>query len=127
MKIRLAIIFGILIWFLNYVLTSVFNPIFTATLRNIDVVVPIIMIIVTGFFGILYIRTIDENEIIEGFLVGILFVIIDIIFDYIFFILPQKNDYMIGDFSLHLISMTVLTILITTFLGYLAQMNIDLK
>lgn len=127
MKIRLAIIFGILIWFLNYVLTSVFNPIFTATLRNIDVVVPIIMIIVTGFFGILYIRTIDENEIIEGFLVGILFVIIDIIFDYIFFIFPQKNAYMIGDFSLHLISMTVLTILITTFLGYLAQMNIDLK
>ena len=31
------------------------------------------------------------------------------------------------DYTMHLLSMTILTLLITTFLGYLAQMSIDLK
>ena len=86
-----------------------------------------IKIIVKGFFGVLYIRTIDENETIEGFLVWIIFVIIDFICDYVFFIIPQQNTFIIGNQTLHIISITVSTILITTFLGYLAQMTIDLK
>ncbi len=127
MRLKLAIIFGILIWFLTFILSSLINPIFTANVRNINIVVPIITIIVTGFFGILYIRAIDTNEIVEGFLVGIIFVITDIVCDYIFFILPKNNIYIIGNYSMHIISTILLTLLITTFLGYLAQMTIDLK
>jgi Na+-driven multidrug efflux pump len=56
MKLKLAIIFGIIIWIVTYVLSSIFNPIFTDNLPSVNIVVPIIMIIVTGFFGILYIR-----------------------------------------------------------------------
>ena len=127
MKIKLAIIYGIVIWFLTYVLSSVLNPIFTDNLPNINIVVPIIMIIVTGFFGILYIRNIEKNEVIEGFLVGIIFIIMDIVCDYVFIMLPQQKALIIEDYPLHLFSMIVLTLLITTFLGYLAQMKIDLK
>ncbi|MCQ2970283.1 hypothetical protein SAMN05216439_0339 [Methanobrevibacter gottschalkii] len=127
MKIKLAIIFGVLIWILTFVLSATFNPIFTTNVRNVNIVVPIITIIVTGFFGILYIRAIDTNEIVEGFLVGIIFVIIDIILDYIFIISLQKNLYIIGNYTLHVFSMITITLLITTFLGYLAQMTIDLK
>lgn len=127
MKIKLAIIFGVIIWFLTYVLTSILNPIFTDNLPNINIVVPIIIIIVTGFFGILYIRNIEKNEVIEGFLVGVIFIIIDAICDYVFFIIPHHEPLMIQDYPLHLISMIILTLLITTFLGYLAQMSIDLK
>ena len=127
MKIKLAIIFGILIWFLTYVLTSFFNPIFTDNLPNINIVVPIIMIIVTGFFGILYIRNIEKNEVIEGFLVGLIFIFIDMLCDYIFFILPQNRPLIIQNYPMHIFSMIILTLLITTFLGYLAQMKIDLK
>ncbi|WP_432645394.1 hypothetical protein [Methanobrevibacter sp.] len=127
MKIKLAIIFGVIIWFLTFILSSIFNPIFTTNIHSANIVVPIITIIITGFFGILYIRAIDDNEIFEGFLAGIIFVIIDIIFDYIFFIFPHKEIYIIGSYPMHLFSIIILTLLITTFLGYLAQMTIDLK
>ena len=127
MKIKLAIIFGIVTWFLTYVLSSVLNPIFTDNLPNINIVVPIIIIIITGFFGILYIRNIEKNEVIEGFILGVIFIVIDVVCDYLFFILPQHRPLMIQDYPMHLLSMIILTLLITTFLGYLAQMTIDLK
>ena len=85
------------------------------------------MIFVTGLFGTLYIRNIETNEILEGFLVGILFSICDIILDYIFFIIPNNHTLIFGNFTIHLISMTLVTIFMTTFLGYLAQMNINLN
>ena len=127
MKIKKAIIYGILIWILTYILSVIFNPIFTYNLSDVNIVVPIIIIIVTGFFGILYIRNIDQNEVIEGLLVGIVFVIIDIICDYIFLMIAQRNPLIVGDFPTHIIAMFVITLSITTFLGYLAQMKIDLK
>ena len=127
MKVKLAIAFGIIIWAITYILSSIFNPIFTAYIPNINIIVPLLIIIVTALFGILYIRNIETNEVIEGILVGIIFVIIDIILDLIFFMIPGNNELIFGDFTIHVISMTIITLLITTFLGYLAQMNIDLK
>ena len=127
MKIKLAIIYGILTWLITYVLSEIFNPIFTDNLPHINIVVPIIIIIVTGFFGILYIRNIDKNEVIEGFLAGAIFIIMDMVCDYVFLIIPHSAALIVEDYPLHLLSMIILTLLITTFLGYLAQMKIDLK
>ena len=127
MKLKLAIIFGILIWIITYLLTSLINPIFTKNLPGINIIVPIISILTTGFFGILYIRNIDSNEVIEGLTAGIIFIIVDIICDYIFSSFPNSKSLIFTDYSLHLTSMIILTLLITTFLGYLAQMSIDLK
>lgn len=127
MKLKLAIIFGILIWFLTYVLSEILNPLFTDNLPQINIIVPIIVIILTGFFGILYIRNINENEVIEGLIAGVIFILVDIICDVIFLVIPHQQNMTFGDYQLHVISMIILTLLITTFLGYLAQMNIDLK
>ena len=127
MKLKLAIILSIVIWILTYVLTSIFNPMFTDNIPHINIVIPIITIIVTGFFGIIYIRSIETNEIVEGILFGIIVVIIDILLDLIFFIIPNNPTPLFDNFQLHAISITVITLLITTLLGYLAQMTIDLK
>lgn len=127
MKLKLAIIFGILIWFLTYLLTEILNPLFTDNLPQINIIVPIIVIILTGFFGILYIRNINENEVIEGLIAGVIFILVDVICDVIFLVIPHQQNMIFGDYQLHVISMIILTLLITTFLGYLAQMNIDLK
>jgi len=127
MKLKLGIICGILIWVISTVLMEIFNPIFNSSLPHVNIIVPIITIIVTGFFGIIYIRNIESNEVVEGILVGILFVVIDIIMDFIAFILPQTQNLIIGDYPVHALSIAIITLLITTFLGYLAQMNIDLK
>ncbi len=127
MKIKLAILFGILIWIFTYLLTAILTPIFAYRLPEINLLAPAIMIIVIGFFGILYIRNIDENEVIEGFAAGAVFIIIDIILDYIFLLNLNPINTMFSSYRLHLFSTIILTLLITTFLGYLAQMNIDLK
>ena len=127
MKLKLAIIFGIAIWVLSYVLSSILGPIFTDNLPYIDLIIPLITIVVTGFFGILYIRNIETNEVVEGVLVGMIFVIVDIILDMIFLVVPNTQNIMFDNFPVHVISVAILTLLITTFLGYLAQMKIDLK
>ena len=127
MKLKLAIICGILIWVITTILSEIFNPLFTTNLPNVDIIVPIITIFVTGLFGIIYIRNIETNEVVEGIIVGVIFVIIDIILDTLIFILPNTKNMIVGNYQLHFISITIITILITTFLGYLAQMKIDLK
>lgn len=127
MKLKLAIISGILIWIFSTILTEIFNPIFNSNLPHINIIVPIITIIVTGFFGIIYIRNINKNEVVEGFIVGIIFIVIDVVLDTIVFILPKSNNLIVADYPMHVISITIITLMITTFLGYLAQMKVDLK
>ena len=127
MKIKLAVIFGILIWIITLILAEIFTPIFTFSLPDTNLIVPLIMIFVTGFFAILYIRNIDENEVIEGLLAGMVFIVIDIILDYIFLLNLNPISLMFTNYQLHLFSTIVITLLITTFIGYLAQMTIDLK
>ena len=127
MKLKLAIIFGIVIWVLSYILSSALGPIFTDNLPYIDLIKPLTIIVVTGFFGILYIRNIETNEVVEGILAGIIFVIVDVILDMIFFVIPNTPNIMFDYYTIHVLSVAIITILITTFLGYLAQMKIDLK
>ena len=127
MKIKLAIIFGILIWILTYFLSEILNPILIKYIPYNQIAIPLVIIIVTGFFGILYIRNIDENEVVEGVLMGMIFIIIDIILDYIFFINIGLSSIIFENYPYHFVSMIALILLITTFLGYLAQMKIDLK
>ena len=127
MKLKLAIVFGIIIWILTFALTSILNPIFTDNIPRVNIVIPLTMIIVTGFFGILYIRTIETNEVVEGFLAGVVFVVVDIVMDYLVFVLLGVKTLMVENYSVHIVSTVVVTLLITTFLGYLAQMTIDLK
>lgn len=127
MKLKLGIIYGILIWFFVYLITSIFSPLITDNIPYINIVTPITIIAVTGFFGILYIRDITENEVIEGFKIGIIFILMDAIFDFVFFIIPNQTNFLIEDYPIHVISMIILTLITTTLLGYLAQMEIDLK
>ena len=127
MELKLAIIYGILIWILSYIISSVFNPIFTDNLTYVNIVGLITMIIIIGFFGILYIRNIESNEVIEGIIVGIIFIIVHFICDLIFTILPNYNPTILEYYIPHILSMAIMTLIITTSLGYFAQMNVDLK
>ena len=127
MKIKLAIVYGILSWFFIYVISTILNPYVVDNIPYINIVIPFAIIIVTGFFGILYIRNFNSNEVQEGFLLGITFFVIDILCDLVFFIIPENYNIIVDSYSVHLISMIIIIPLITTFLGYLAQMNIELR
>jgi hypothetical protein len=127
MKLKLAIIYGILIWIITYLATWIMLKIFSNSLLSLNITIPIIFIIVTGFFGILYIRNINGNEVIEGLIGGVIFILVDVIFDFSFSIISKTPNIMYTDYEFHVFSIIVITLLITTFLGYLAQMSIDLK
>ena len=128
MKLKLAVIFGILIWFITHLVTTYLNPIFIDNAPYVNILVPVTSIVITGFFGILYIRTIETNEVVEGFLGGVVFAVINMICDFILSILQNTSPIILdNNFIVHFIPMIITTLLITTFLGYLAQMNIDLK
>ena len=127
MKIKLGIICGIIIWFFTNLITAIIQPSIIDDITYLNLIFPLSIIIFTGFFGIIYIREINENEIIEGMQVGFLFVIIDIICDLIFFILPNNTNVLLLNYPSHIMLMLLLMLLTTTFLGYLAQMNIELK
>ena len=127
MKVKLGIICGIIIWFLTNVLTTLIQPSFIDNTTYFNLIFPAIIIIITGFFGIIYIREINENEIIEGIKVGFLFVIIDIVLDLIFFVIPKNANILLSNYPTHIALMLILMLLTTTFLGYLAQMKIELK
>lgn len=127
MKVKLGIIIGVVIWILIN-LTSLFvKPTIIDNVTYTNLIVPICIIIITGFFSILYIREIDENELIEGIKIGILIIIIDIILDMAFFIIPNRPNILLSNYPNHVLIMSFITLIITTFLGYLAQMNIELK
>lgn len=127
MKIKLGIIYGFLIWLLTYIISSIVQPVIIENIEYVNIIVPLSIIIVTGFFGILYIRNIAENEVIEGIKVGILFIIIDVILDIIFFIIPHYKNVLILNYPMHVGYMIIIMLTITTLLGYLAQMKIELK
>ena len=65
MKSKLAVIFGVLIWFITHLVTAYLNPIFIDNVPYVNILVPVTSIVITGFFGILYIRTIETNEVVE--------------------------------------------------------------
>ena len=126
MKLKLAIIYGALIWVLVHVLQGIFKPIFNYTLPYFNMLFTIISIVVTGFFGILYIRNINKNEVDEGILAGIVFGVVYLILDFVCLLLfPER--FLIPNYPLNVASMIVINLLLTTFLGYLAQMEINLK
>lgn len=127
MNIKLALIFGVLIWILTCIFTSIFDSIFGNNVLPTTIAIPIIIIILIVFFGILYIRNFNSNEVIEGMTCGIIFILVDIVLDMAVFIIPHVQTQIIQSYPVHVLMMTIMTLLITTFLGYLAQMNIDLK
>lgn len=121
MNIKLGIFYGVLIWIITYILSFILNPARIMHTTYSNLIIPLIIIVVTGFFGILYIREINRNEVIEGFLVGIIFIIINVSLN-----LLTENLHMAA-YHTPVIVMSVIMILITTFLGYLSQMRIELK
>ena len=127
MKLKLAITYGILEWGLIYLITVILNHFITDDLPYIDITIPLSIIIVTTILTVLYIRNFDSNEVIEGLKLGIILFIIDLICDALFLELINNHNPIIENYPIHVISMLIMIPLITTFIGYLAQMEIELR
>ncbi len=127
MRLKIGIIYGVIIWIITHLFFSLTHPIIDAHTNNSNFILVLFIIIVSGFFSILYIREINKNEVLEGLFGGIIFAIIDIVLDLVFFVIPNNHNIIISNYTTHIILISVMLITIPTFLGYLAQMNIELK
>ncbi|MDL2271282.1 hypothetical protein LJC03_05720 [Methanobrevibacter sp. OttesenSCG-928-I08] len=127
MKAKLAITYGILTWFFIYILSTFLSQVHIDDgIPHINIFIPLSIIIVTIFFGILYIRNFNKNEVKEGFLLGIMLFVVDLILDNILMIIVGPTKLIIDTSPMHILTMLILFPLITTLLGYLAQMKIEL-
>ena len=127
MRLKIGIIYGVLIWIITHLVFAVTHPIIDAYTANSNFILAICIIIVSGFFSILYIREINKNEVFEGLIGGILFAIIDIVLDLAFFVIPNNQNILLPNYTTHILLTSAMLIILPTFLGYLAQMNIELK
>lgn len=127
MKIKKAIIYGIILWILTYFIGLIFKPLIIDGIPYINLVIPISITIITTTIGILYIRDINDNELFEGFLLGIVLFFTILICDLIYFVFFNEFNPFIEDFIFHLIFLLIFIPFITSLLGYLAQMTIELR
>jgi hypothetical protein len=127
MKTKLAITYGILTWICIYILSKFLSQFhINDGIGYINIFIPFSIIVVSIFFGILYIRNFNKNEVKEGFLLGIVFFITDIVLDEIVMIIYGPSRFLIDNNPIHILTMLILFPLITTLLGYLAQMKVEL-
>lgn len=127
MKLKLAIVLGFISWLLIILISVLINPLIIDSVTYIPIIIPISIIIVTGILGTVYIREINKNETIEGFKLGIIFLIIDIICDLLIKYLTNNHIFLLNDYKVHIIYTIILTPIITTILGYLAETEIKLE
>jgi len=126
MKLKLAITYGVIIWILVYLVSILIEPYFIEDIAYINVLIPLTLIITSTFFGILYIRQFNENEVLESFLLGVVFLFCDLGLN-IIYVLISGNSMIISINPIHILSTGFIYILITTLLGYLAQMKVELN
>lgn len=127
MKIKKALIYGFLCWLVVEIISAIFSVFITPGVQFNTIIIPIIIFITTGFFGIFYIRNFDRNELFEGFVGGLIFFLVDLICDLIFIIWPNNVTILFNDYLLHLVCTMIIMPFTLTVLGYLAQMPIQLK
>ena len=126
MDLKRAIIYGFLSWLFICIISSIIAPFLDIdSLPYINLSIPITIIVVTGFFGILYIREFNEHEIREGFKAGLVFFIMDILCDLSFFILPGNPNAIEEPYSTNLVSMFKLIIKKKTYICNLPKITIS--
>ena len=127
MKYKLAITSGVILWI---VITGISIMLYTYIVKNdisyITLLLPISIIILTSIFTIIYIRNFNSNELLEGIKLGIVFIIINFIGDYILLFLLIRF-MKIPLFPTYPLEMVFFILLATTFIGYLAQMPVELR
>jgi len=110
------IFFGFLIWLIVFIVSVAIYPIHESNRPFFESIMPVVITLGTIIFSILYFRDIKEDLIKEGIIVGILWLLVNIIIDLFFFMEgPMKMspaDYMM-DIGFTYLIIPIITIGIT--------------
>ena len=121
---RRALIFGFLIWLVPFIVSVIIFPIHDTNRPLFESIMPVAGIVSAIFFLILYFKKVGSNFLQEGIRLGILWLAISLVIDFIMF-LPSNSpmhlslaDYMAD------IGVTYLAIpTITVGVGYLLELR----
>ena len=126
MKWKLAFIFGFASYIFIYIFSNILTPIVHWEVPIVGSLTPVITIFSALIFGTLFIRSEDDNEVVKGFLLGLVFSLVDLILDLAFIflgIISVSNDV----YPFHIILTTLIFLFVTISLGYMANFEVKLK
>ena len=124
MKLKTATIMGVILYFLVYVCSNITNGALDTDLPVFRTYMPVWIIFWTIIFGIIYIRQLPDNELAEGLVLGVYFIIISIILDV--FTTALISHVPFTDYINKIAYIYIFYPLITTALGYMASFEVQL-
>lgn len=126
MNFKKATLCGLLSYFFVVIFSRLSNHSVHIKLFFFNTHMPFWIILGSLIFGVIYIRSIHEYEIFEGFMAGVYFAVLSIIID-IIYIFITTNHINFGIYFTKIAYIYILYPIIITSLGYLANFEVQLK
>ena len=117
--------YGLLSYCFVYISSILTTNIFHVSLKFYYIYMPIWIIFWALVFGIICIRTLNDNEIYHGFIVGLYFAVLSIILDILYILFIHYID--ISTYLTRISYFYIFYPIIMTGLGYLANFEVQLK
>ncbi|WP_295722237.1 hypothetical protein [uncultured Methanobrevibacter sp.] len=130
MNFKKATICGILSYFFVYACSTLTNDSVHMKFFFFNTHLPLWIVFGALIFGVVYVRTLHEHEIFEGFLAGLYFAIISIILDMVTMFFTHNINIGSNFTKIYFAKISYMYIIypiVITSLGYLANFEVQLK
>ncbi|OWT33701.1 hypothetical protein BGI41_00990 [Methanobrevibacter sp. 87.7] len=124
MKWKTATIMSIILYFLVYICSNITNGAINVDLPIFKTYMPVWVIFWSLVFGIIYIRGLPDNELAEGLVLGVYFIIISMILD--IFKSTFISHIPFTEYVCKIAYIYLFYPIITTSLGYMASFEVQL-
>jgi hypothetical protein len=118
---KLALLYGVLIWLIPFVVAFLIYPIRTSNRALFESIMPVVVTMCTVFFSIFYFIKVKIDFLKEGILLGVVWIIISLVIDLAMFMPESPMKMSFVDYMMD-IGLTYLIIpVICIGFGYLLQ------
>lgn len=121
MKLKIVILYGILIWLGPFLISFLIFPLRDTNRPLFESIMPLVLTIMVVFSSVLYFKKIDRRFIREGFIIGVIWFVINILIDLVLFIPESPMQMTFSEYMMD-IGLTYLIIpVITVGFGFLMR------
>ncbi len=116
-----SILFGFLVWLMAFVIAFAIFPIRENNRPLFEAIMPVVLSVITSFFAYKYFKTLSDNYVKEGVMLGIIFILVNWIIDAVIMLSPSPMQMTLLEYFQD-IGLTYFMILpITIGMGFLLQ------
>lgn len=121
MKLKIVILYGILIWLGPFLISFLIFPLRDTNRPLFESIMPLVLTVIVVFSSVLYFKKLDRRFIREGFIIGVIWFVINILIDLILFIPESPMQMTFSEYIMD-IGLTYLIIpVITVGFGFLMR------